>query len=266
MARNRLSLGDRKLSELYARFQRQRRSLGELYPHVDYEDFVDHGRYQGAALPAVAMAREHIIAITNTLNRFWYDLRNITVWGYVFDSLSEDEKLLALYEFLYSIMNQCLSAPYSIKQMFIKSVCHVCHQTNRFLDANWSESFLKSDRDLSFKDAINLAKNFRSWSKLCHALSHLNHANFLQTTDDYRNRFNHGFPPRIELGWTMTVRRDQDSHKYVIANPPPFLIADLVPPLSEQYEAALNSYNAYVELLKEEQATWFKATQGERDG
>jgi len=255
MSASAVTLDDQTLLALYTTFQGKRRSLGQLYPQARYDDFVDRGRYQGSAMPVVLIAGEHIVAATNTINRFNYDLHSITAWSKVFDSITEDEKMQALFEFVFSIASTSLSAPYSIKQLFIRSIYEISHQTNRFHDANWKEASLT--KQTNFDDAQRVAKRFVSWPALCSALSLLNDENFTTTSDNYRNRLNHGFPPRIEVGHAITVQRDPGAaSSYVIGHAPPLLIADVIPLLGAQYDAALNCFDAYIELVKEQYKLW----------
>jgi hypothetical protein len=170
--------------------------------------------------------------------------------------MTEDEKFMALVEFIIPISTQCLSAPYFTKQMFIKSICKISHQTNRFLSQGWNDSDLKSDERLNFKEAKKFADHFAGWPAMCNAFSALNDDDFITASDDYRNRFNHGFPRRIELGHSMIVERTPNSFEYAIINAPPLLIADLIPVLAKQYEAAVNCHQAYIQLIREQHELW----------
>jgi hypothetical protein len=90
-------------------------------------------------------------------------------------------------------------------------------------------------------------------------LSRLNNKTFATATDDYRNRLNHGFPRRIELGHILTIQRDPKSLVYRIVDAPPLLIGDLTPVLAVQYEAAVDCYDAYVELVREQRELWLSS-------
>jgi hypothetical protein len=195
------------------------------------------------------------------VNRFCYDMHALLAWTLVFEALGEDDKFVALYEFVSPLAADCLSMPYSIKQMLLKSICNISHQTNRFRAVGWSESELKPDRKLQFDDAKKLAAHFQSWPAVCDAFSRLNHSDFAAGTDDYRNRLNHGFPRRIELGHTMTLRRDPDPRRansfvYKLYDARPLRIGDLIPLLAEQYQAAVDCYRAYIELVREQHSLW----------
>ena len=116
------TLNDQTLLDHYTRFQGERRSLGAIYPFPLRDDFLDRGSYQGIAWPVVMMAQEEILAITINLRRFWYDLHSINAWSKVFELVTEAEKWQAIYEFVFPIISLSLFAPYSIKQMVVKSI------------------------------------------------------------------------------------------------------------------------------------------------
>jgi len=145
-------------------------------------------------MPAAMIASEHVLSANNAVDRFRHDLHGLTSWAKVLETVAEDERIPALFEFVAPAAAHCVSAPYSIKQMFIKSICHISHRTNRFCTADWSEATLKPDKQLNLKEAKKLAAHFASWPELCTTLSLLNDEQFAVATDDYRNRLNHGFP------------------------------------------------------------------------
>ena len=220
-----------------------------------YDDFVDRDRYEGSAFLVTMVAQEQILAATNTINRFGYDLRSIAAWSNVFDSVTENDKMQALFEFVFLIASACLSTPYSIKQMFIRSICQISYQTNCLRDSN-CKRVLKEQ--LNFPDADRLAARFVSWPTLYSALSMLNNQEFIQASDDYRNRINHGFPRRIEVGHTVTISPEvrPGSVAYAWGVAPPLSVSNLIPLLEGQYEAACNCFAAYIALIKEQHESW----------
>lgn len=257
MSESRVALDDQKLLNLYTRFQAARRVVGEVYPFTQFDNFLDRDSYHGGALPVVLIAKDQIMGATNALNRFGYDLHALAAWNKVFDTITEDEKFLALYEFVLPIASDSLSAPYAIKQMFVTSICQISYQTKGF--GNRDEAPLK--KQLNFKDARRLAANFGSWPTLCSALSLLNDEAFKDASDDYRNKLNHGFPRRIEIGHTWAINQviEPGCVTYSLGVAPPLRIAELIPLLAKQYQIALSCFGAYIDLMKEQHALWPRA-------
>jgi hypothetical protein len=255
MSEAQVTLDDGTLRALYTQFQNERRSLGQLYSPVPFDDFIGRGRYQAAALPAPILAQAHILDATNALNRFGYDLAGLTAWSNVFLTITEDEKMQALFEFVFFIASDCLSAPYSIRQLLIKSVYEISHHTSRFWDSAWTAKSFKPQAN--FKDARRLAQRFLSWPALSAALDAVNDAPFITASDNYRNRLNHGFARRIEIGRSFIVKPEPPgSTSYVMQDAPPLLIGEMIPVLAAQYDAAVTAYGRYIELIKEQEKMW----------
>lgn len=255
-----------KLLTLYSDFQRVRRSLNHLYPAIRYDDSFFGGRYDPFAMIPVMMAQGHVLTAAHSINRFSDELRSLTAWTKVFEAVTETERIMALYEFTYPIASHCLSMPYSIKQMFIKSICQLAHQTNRFSDSNWNEKALPDKPN--FPDAERLAGRYQSWSALRSALAMLDDAAFRTGSDNYRNEANHGFPRRIEIGYTSIIRRDPKAASYDLYGAPPLLVSDLIPLLVPQHRAASQCHDAYIELVREQHTLWpsLPRTEAEDEG
>jgi len=246
-------LDDQTLLLLYTRFQRERRSLGKVYPQATYDDFIDGGRYLGTALPVLLIAQDHLLEVTNTVNRFLYNLCSLSAWNKVFISLTEDERTQALLEFVLPLTSLLLSAPYSIKQMFSASIYQISFYTNRLCNGGKDPLNPK----VNFKDAEKSAKAFSSWPALSVALSQLNSASFINASDDYRRRHNHGFPRSVELGHRFVVNpTNADQTEYEIREEGPLQIDMLIPLIEEQYRAAITAHTTYVDLIKEQEKLW----------
>lgn len=257
MTSDRIVLSDQDLLSLYAKFRDARRSSGELRPQARYDDFIAHGRYQGSALPAPIVAQHHVLDIANAVNRFHYDLHSLEVWRKIIGSITESEKTQALFEFIFPLASHTLSAPYSVKQKLISSIYQISYHTNRFIDKSWKES--SAEKHVNFLDAKRVAEHFRSWSSLECILSNLNDQAFVNSSENYRNRFHHGFPAGIESGDIITVEQvAPGSSSYKVRILPPLLLEDVVPLMTAQYDAALQSHIAYIELIKEQEKHWPK--------
>jgi hypothetical protein len=128
----------------------------QTYLESRYDDFL--ARYEGIALPVPMIAQEHMLEATNTLNRFNYDIHSITAWSKVFESINDTEKMQVVFEFLFLLAAHALSAPYFLKQMFIKSIYQISHHTSRFWNSDWNPASFKER--VNFPDAEKLARRF----------------------------------------------------------------------------------------------------------
>jgi hypothetical protein len=84
----------------------------------------------------------------------------------------------------------------------------------------------------------------------------LDDASFRTASDNYRNDANHGFPRRIEVGYTTIIRRDPKAASYELYDAPPLLVNDLMPMLVAQHQAASQCHDAYMELIREQHISW----------
>ena len=157
------ALDDKRQLELYARFLKEREAISMGQP-AEYAEF--QGPYDAASIPVKWLSEGEVRAVTNKVNAFWRHLGGLVAWSKIYKSLGDDEKFHVVVEFISPTADHCLSMPYSIKQMLVKSICHISHQTNRFCDPNFSEAALKKDKRLDFREAEKLAGKFSMWPKL----------------------------------------------------------------------------------------------------
>ena len=203
----------------------------------------------------VEIAREQTQEIANAVNAFGHYLHDLAAWDLILQSLTEDQRFEVVFEFLLPTSVYCLCAPYAIKGRLHTSIAEVSHQANRFRLSGWKDNANLAKPN--FMTARQHACDWTSWPALEVALSQLSGDKFTNTSDDFRNRFNHGYPRRIEFGLTGFVQRNvtsDDSVSYNLGSSSPLRIADLIPLLAEQHAAALSCYNAYIELVKEQHA------------
>ena len=248
-------MDDQKAIELYTRFREARCSLGHKYQIAAYHRFLDRGTYPVIAMPFIEIAKEQTREIANAVNEFGHYLHELTAWDSILRLLTEDEKFEVVFEFLLPTSVYCLGAPYAIKGRLHTSIAEVSHQANRFRLSTW-----KDDANLAkpnFKTAERHAQHWNSWPALAAALSQLSDDSFNSASDDFRNRFNHGYPRGVEFGLTGLVRRNVGSDglvSYGLGSSPPLRIADLIPLLAQQHAAALDCYDTYINLVREQHA------------
>jgi hypothetical protein len=258
-------LNDSRLIEIYTRFLGVRGEVGEMYRLATYYDFLEHGSYLGIALPFVETATEHIRELANTVNEFCHYLHGLLAWGRVLDSVPEVDKFDAVIEFVLPISVYCLSAPYAIKGRLCTSIAELSHQANRFRVGAWTDN--ADLRKPNFLTARRHAHQWTSWPALESTLSRLNDDSFTCAVDDFRNRFNHGYPRRVEYGFTGFVRRNVSSDgsvSYGFGDSPPLRVTELIPVLAPQYSVAVECYEAYAELVREQQAVMITASRPPR--
>lgn len=250
---------DKRLLELYAQFLKRREAVSIGQP-AEYAEFA--GPYDGASFAVGWLSEGEVPAVTNKVNAFWRHLGGLIAWNEIYQSLDEDDKFNVVIEFITPTADHCLSMPYSIKQMLIKSICHISHQTNRFCGPNFSEEALKKDRNLNFHEAEKLAGAYAAWSRLRDALLELDDGQYRKESNDYRNELNHGFATNIEYGHFLTIKRvDGNPSAYNFMSVPPLQLGNVISSLARQYNAALLCHDRYIDLIREQHAHWPKGVQ-----
>jgi len=248
---NERALDDMRMTALYAESLAARRALEPAPVFARYPDFVG-GTHGVEAMAYVWIAREHLRETANFVNEFVMYLVQLRAWQVVLTTLEEPERHQVLIEFLIPLAAFCLSAPYALKARICRSVSELSNQANRFVRPGWRDTVDLTKAN--FKTAQSLACDWTRWPALEAGLAALNTDEFDEAVDGYRNDFHHGFPRRVELGQSSVVTRNvspgQVSYSFGVGEP--LSLDVLVPLLLEQCDAALASYDAYVDLVREQ--------------
>jgi hypothetical protein len=244
----------KRLVEMYTRFLEERDKI-LLAPTADYPDFLQGGSYNPISIAFLWMPGQ-VVGIANRINAFWRQLHSLAAWNTIWPSLNEDDRYNALVEFVRPTADHCLTAPYSIKSMLTTSACRISHQTRLFFEKDFKKT-LKDDSRLDYKEARRLAKGFRNWPALEVAFSKLNDDDYKAKSEDYRNSINHSFAPNIEIGsqFKLTRRPDSTDVSYNMIIEQPLRLEKLVPLLTNQYRAARDCFERYVDLVRELEAS-----------
>lgn len=257
MAKFEIDSDGERLIELYSEFQRIRQ-LVPFLPIADYHNFFD-GKYQAFSMPAVWLAEGQVMSAGNAVNRFGDYVMRLIAWNQVLRSASEDDKIDAMIEFMSPLADHCLGAPYSIKQMLIKSVCKLSYSTRAFHERGFKGKLPRNG--FNFPDAQRLAGVYSTWNGLSTAFAELDTADYRKQSGDYRNQLNHGFPRDIEHGHLLDVEIESNPAGHVgfiMKDLPPLRLEALIPLLSDQHAAAHQCYNRYVDLVKEQRTFWLR--------
>ncbi len=151
--------------------------------------------------------------------------------------------------------------------MLTTSVCRISHQTRLFFEKDFKET-LKDERWLNYNEAKRLAKGFRDWPALEAAFSNLNDEDYEKESEYYRNSGNHSFAPNIEIGLQFKLQRRPESDEsrknvsYEMIVAEPLTLEKLVPLLTDQYRAARDCFELYVDLVRQQHALWPKSDPG----
>ena len=199
------------------------------------------------------MLDEHSRELANSINELQRYITSLKAWKGVIDNKNDNEKFEIVIEFVSPIATLAINLPYVIRSRFIYSVAHLCHQANQVKQKNWVDD-LPLDNEIYFDVADKYSSLWKSYKKLKLALEKISNKQFQSDTYDFRNKYNHRYSPKIEVGLTGLVRRnvrDNGKVSYGFGYTKPLKIDQLLPALSGQYLACLKAFEEYQKLVQE---------------
>lgn len=176
-------------------------------------------------------------------------------------------------EFTHIPLHYALHKPSEISSRVKFSCIHLSHQANCAVHGDKDE--IVNDKKLNFDHLKRLVSKWPSGAELIVALNSVGNQNpnFVEATQDFRNKSQHRLPPSLEMGLTNRVRRQVvntddflpeivrqnfgiESNKQVVSygfgSAPPLKTKDMIPILLEQHEALRNLFFRYWDLVQEQ--------------
>ena len=199
------------------------------------------------------MLSEHSRELANSINELLRYITNLEAWQGVIDGKDDDGKHKIIIEFVSPFATLAINMPYVIRSRFIYSVAHLCHQANKMKQTKWVDD-LPLDGEIYFNTADKYCTLWKRYKKLKLALEKISSKKFQSNTDDFRNKYNHRYSPRIELGLTELVRRrvgDDGKVSYGFGYTKPLKIDRLLPALTQQHANCLKAFEEYRKLINE---------------
>lgn len=241
-------LDDSAAIKAYTNFLAKYSTVTEPSETAEYPKF-EGSKFDIGGMAFSMMSGEHVITIANTVNSFLMYLRQLKGWTLVVRELDEEAAWRVLINFVEPLAYFCLDAPYRIKQQICSSTAQLSHQANRVRVQGWTDTVKLSKP--KFDDAQRQAGHWNDWPRLEACLGELNSDAFCEATEDFRNKFHHGFPRRVGTGYTSFVERtwSEEGVRYAFGSKPPLALVELVAALEPQYAAALSAFNSYVDLV-----------------
>lgn len=210
------------------------------------------------------MASDYIRELLNEINHFCSIISDLDTWNMVLKDSSDEIKYDLLRETVYPFAITSLNFPYLIRNRFIYFTAKLLNETLNHVYEN-RENIIVEERKIDFKTLLkfkNLPFKNDLIIRLEQLLSEINKINseqFKNNTFEYRNRFHHRLPPKIEIGLSsMVTRKDNPdgSITYAFGGQPPLKISDLIPLLLSEHEYCVSAFNAFWLLLEEQLKDW----------
>lgn len=197
------------------------------------------------------MLSDHSQEISNSINELYRYIVNLKVWNQIITNLDNDFKHELIIEMIDPFATLSINLVYVIRSRFIYSAAHLCHQANmvKFRE-EWKDD-LPDDEEIYFQQADLVGSPWKEYKKLKIALEKIGNKKFTESTKDFRNKYNHRYSPRIELGHTEFVKRKVGVGRvsYGMGYTEPLTLALLVPLLSDQYNIFLTALACYKNLI-----------------
>ena len=207
-------------------------------------------------MPYCEFLKEHSRELANGINEFGRYIVSLQAWKTVLNRLNNEERPLIVLDFIAPLATLCLNLPYALRSRFIYSIAHLSHQANRLWQYSWVDN-LPIDEEICFEQADSYGRPWKKYTKLKVALEKISNTQYRKATHNFRNKYNHRYSPRIEIGMTELVKRNVNANgevNYTIGFTKPLMLEDIIPLLKEQHHLCLLAFEKYQQLINEQLA------------
>ena len=205
--------------------------------------------------------KEYASELANEINTFRTYIHRLSAWSKILATCDDKEKMSILSEFVEPVAICAFNHPYSIRFRFIFSVSHISHQANKSVEQeNWNDD-LKSDRNIDFKEMERKSNKWKCYPEFKSTLSKINDEHYNESFMNFRHKFNHRFPPLIELGISGLVTRNKHDNgciSYGFGHTNPIRLSDAVPILVDQHNNMKACFSSFQKLINEQVSSVFK--------
>jgi hypothetical protein len=192
--------------------------------------------------------------LANSINDLTNHVARLRAWAQLVEPLSDDDRHEATHEFIDQLGIVALGLPYAIKNRFAVAAAHLSHQANRARDfAGWTDEFPADDK-LTLNDIDTFGSSWKNFRTFKQAIEPIANRAFKDATGDYRNRFNHGFSPRLLFGITKLVSRDVNEGRvsYGIGGAPPLDLCAIAELIEGECEKCYAAFQLFQDLVIEQ--------------
>lgn len=243
--------------DTYRKFIEKREEVDSTMEIAPYNWFEFPESISSEWLAYSQMLNEHARELSNSLNELNRYVENLKAWCEILDDMGDDDqkKYQVIFEFVSPIATLAINFPYVIRSRFFYSIAHLCHQANRLKQTSWSDD-LPTDTNIYQEHTDDVGRHWgRKYSKLKLALEKVCNKTYQDETLNFRNKYNHRYSPRIEIGITNLVTRNLDKQgnvSYGIGGVGPLKLQTIVPLLEEQHAAIMKAFSLYQTLINEQ--------------
>lgn len=201
------------------------------------------------------MLHEFSSELANIINDLTNNVHRIRAWDRTVSTLSIDEKLAATHEFIDILGTVALGQPYAIKSRFAYAAAHLCHQANRAKVAGaWNDEFPQKET-LYLNEIEPFCRGWKTYRSFKRRVEPIAGKRFKETSDDFRNAYNHRFSSRLVLGMTSITSRfknEDGAIGYAFGGKPALALADIADLLLTERDLCFAAFEAFQALIGEQ--------------
>jgi hypothetical protein len=213
------------------------------------------------------MVEDFATELANSVNKLTNSVDRLRAWDAVCSNQDEDNRFYTFVEFVDNEGAVALNLPAIIKSRFIYAATHLSHQANSFKHRlTWKDELPAKLRSVKI-----LEKNADSWNNLkafLDALKEINSEEFINTTSNFRNDYQHNMPRGIGYGFSGVRRvscNKKDGRVTYSLGSTPLQLSTIIRLLEAQASATLNAFDAF-KLLIVEQVKFIRQLETGHDG
>ncbi len=246
-------MNDKLYINAYIQYRKQlkKSQFGENLPLASYDNVEKLQSGEGMIFFYNMMLYEHHMQIVNDINRLRRNLISLDSWITLIKSYDKDSAFYLHVEFLEPLIAYLNDLPYIIRNRFIYSLSHLCHQANRYKVQDWKDNLVK-DININFKTMDKMCIDWDNFKKFKSIFKNLAGDNYKGETIEYRNRWHHRLPIRTGIGISNLVTRNIDSQgkvSYSLGYINPISYEKTIEILREQHKIAIECLKIYQDIL-----------------
>lgn len=200
----------------------------------------------------VRFSFQHIVGEVNYFKSYIFDLKT---WEKILPEYNdESQKLHLLYKFVEPLLKCCLFAPYALKNQIIFSGTKIAI----LLAKGKGQPKIPTDENIrNISDFKQWAETWADFDKLETALKVLSDKDFTDATKDFRHRYTHRIPPRIEVGIIRDYCLKHDGQNLRISHhvEEPLPLSAAIKASVTQHRACVTAVRTFWHVLKARVAT-----------
>ena len=242
-------MNDSRLVEIFQSFLTHRRKIGDEYTSMllNHDDHRHSGPYYDELI-LPEFGHHAVRSLINNINRFTVQLCNMHGWQLAIQELESPDKDDICGEFLAPIAELLVLKPYSLRNQLIFNSCHLLEHHERFVRRAFIDN-LPSDEGITFKTLEKLCSIHPIAVPLLGSIRKINQRNFVEQTNDFRNRATHRQPIELHRGLTGHITRtERSSIEY--AHIPPLKIEALTPVLKDEIDYLRDAFIEFWNIAK----------------